>query len=214
MAKLNHARVPPSKMRDLGLDVLRRRTCDLPRPFEMTDSQARTAALDKQARRKKAEVDQLSPERLKQLDQVEDEYWTDAVALVEGLMERFQRTVDESLGGNSLINCPVAFTQGRSLALTGMLARLWTNQKVADHFSDERMALLEERIVELEMRSAFEDVVVWAEDKSYRRGHGVMENGSLWIAKRNTTFGERPGACDAWRIALKQGATERMLAHD
>jgi hypothetical protein len=152
MANLNHARVPPSKMRDLGLDVLRRRACDLPRPFEMRDSQARTAALDKQARRKKAEVDQLSPERLKQLDQVEDEYWTDAVALIEGLMERFQQTLDEELHGGSGIDNSVAFTQGRSLALTGLLARFWTNQKVADHFADERMAALEKRVGVLEAR--------------------------------------------------------------
>lgn len=176
-------------------------------PFEMTKQEDRDAALAKRKRSKDADV-LLSPEQRKRFESLDKDYFSDAMALVEGLIENFQRTLIKVVGRDA-VDRHVAFTNGRSLAITGLFARLWASQRSADVFNRERLADLEKRVSELETRPVFEDAGVWARDKSYVCGQGVTDNGSFWIAKRNVAFGERPGACDGWRLAVKKGRDAR-----
>lgn len=62
------------------------------------------------------------------------------------------------------------------------------------------------RIGQLEDRPTLVDAGVYAEEKSYLAGNGVSQHGSFWIAQRAVRPGEKPGACDAWRLAVKRGA--------
>jgi hypothetical protein len=174
----------------------------------MTDQERRAVVLAKRDRKRTGD-DRLSAEHRKRFEALDEDFYSDAMALVEGLIDRFQRTLERVPGGKSVVNRPVVFSQGRSLAITGLLARLWATQKSSDCLSRERLADLEKRVADLEARPVFEDAGVYAHDKSYVRGQGVTENGSFWIAKRNIGFGEKPGACDGWRLAVKKGRDAR-----
>lgn len=170
-------------------------------PFEITTEAGRLEV----NKRRKALADTLTREQRKRFDEIQQDQWNDALAMIELMMQRAQDLLDKSSAGKDFKDRPVAFTQGRSLALTGVLAKLWTDIRAAEVFHREQREALEKRIAELEARPAFEDAGVWTEDKSYQRGNGVTENGSFWLAKRNTMFGEKPGASDAWRLAVKRG---------
>lgn len=175
-------------------------------PFELTEPAERAAALDRQQQRKKSYARQLSDDQCKHVEEVDGQFWDIAIPLIEGLTERFQQALKK---GISSVNRPVAFTQGRSLAITGIMARLWASHRTTEHLHREQIAALEKRIAELEARPIFEDAGVWAENRSYARGQGTTFDGSFWLAKRSTTFGERPGGCDAWRLAVKRGRDGR-----
>jgi collagen type III alpha len=46
---------------------------------------------------------------------------------------------------------------------------------------------------------------VYQEAKGYAKGDGVTWDGSWWLAQRSVQPGEKPGACDGWRLAVKRG---------
>lgn len=52
------------------------------------------------------------------------------------------------------------------------------------------------------------DFGVYKEDEVYSKGAMVTFKGSLWIAKRSTEVGEKPGDCDAFRLAVKSGSVK------
>jgi hypothetical protein len=76
-------------------------------------------------------------------------------------------------------------------------------------YVDRSIDALWEEVKALKDRPEFSDAGIWVHDKTYKTGNGVSESGSFWIAKRDTTFGEKPGASDAWRLAVKRGKDGR-----
>lgn len=72
----------------------------------------------------------------------------------------------------------------------------------------ERNAALEKRVNELEARPVMEYAGVWDQKKVYGSGKFVTDGGSLWHSKR-ASVGERPGASDAWTLAVKKGRDAR-----
>jgi len=50
---------------------------------------------------------------------------------------------------------------------------------------------------------------VYDEATVYQRGDGVTWDGSWWIAQRAAATAEKPGASDAWRLAVRKGRNGR-----
>jgi collagen type III alpha len=50
---------------------------------------------------------------------------------------------------------------------------------------------------------------VYDEAATYQRGDGVTWDGSWWIAQRAAAAAEKPGASDAWRLAVRKGRNGR-----
>jgi hypothetical protein len=52
---------------------------------------------------------------------------------------------------------------------------------------------------------------VWQRDEKYVIGNSVTENGSVWIAKRDSQ-GQRPGTTDHFQLAVRKGADGKDAA--
>jgi integrin beta 3 len=50
---------------------------------------------------------------------------------------------------------------------------------------------------------------VYAVARAYEQGDGVTYGGDYWIATRQTAAGDKPGDCDAWRLAVRKGRDGR-----
>ena len=74
--------------------------------------------------------------------------------------------------------------------------------------AEKWMRDLEKRIADLE-QNQFEDAGVWVDSRSYRKNQGVTQAGSFWIAQRDVAAGEKPGASNNWRLAVKAGKDAR-----
>lgn len=55
----------------------------------------------------------------------------------------------------------------------------------------------------------FKDEGVWRDDTTYHKNGGRTFDGSFWIAQRATQPGEKPGASDGFRLAVKRGRDGR-----
>lgn len=184
-------------------------------PMRLTTPEERKEYRQK-AKKRASGPDELSEDQRRRYEEISASYWADAFACIEGMIESQHRIVDKvgrKIGkGDGFANHPVTFTQGQSIALVVTLARLWTDSRAAVKFNREQRLLLEQRVAALEARPVFEDVGVWSADKGYRNGNGVSHDGSFWLAKRDTLPGERPGACDGFRLAVKRGRDGKNAA--
>jgi hypothetical protein len=180
-------------------------------PISLTTAEERKAYRAKRS----ARPDEMSKEDRARIEEIYDAYWEDAFACIESLLETNEKAVDaigRKTGEVAFANRIVAYTQGRSVGVVAVLARLWADSRTVTKFNREQRAVLEKRIAALEARPVFEDAGVWVADKGYRNGHGVTHDGSYWIARRETHPGERPGASDAFRLAVKRGRDGRSAA--
>lgn len=75
-------------------------------------------------------------------------------------------------------------------------------------YVDRSIDAIYERLNELELNT-WDDAGVWSDAKSYRKNHGVTHAGSFWIAQRAIAAGEKPGAGNCWRLAVKAGKDAR-----
>ena len=72
----------------------------------------------------------------------------------------------------------------------------------------EAMRVLRAEVREPQKRPDLKYVGVWNQDKVYGAGNLVTEAGSVWHTQR-ANVGERPGAGDAWQLAVKRGKDAR-----
>lgn len=75
-------------------------------------------------------------------------------------------------------------------------------------YVDRSIDAIYEKLNELESNT-WDDAGVWSDAKSYRKNHGVTHAGSFWIAQREIAAGEKPGAGNCWRLAVKAGKDAR-----
>lgn len=75
-------------------------------------------------------------------------------------------------------------------------------------YIDRTADTIYEKINELESNT-WDDAGTWNADTAYRKNHGTTHAGSYWIAQRATQPGEKPGAGNCWRLAVKAGRDAR-----
>lgn len=67
---------------------------------------------------------------------------------------------------------------------------------------------LKRRIAELEARPAFDYTGLHVQGRSYRKGQGCTQGGSIWIAMKD--YPAAPGTPDSgWQLAVKRGRDAR-----
>jgi hypothetical protein len=66
---------------------------------------------------------------------------------------------------------------------------------------EQRKALLEARVHDLEARGEIKYCGIWQPDQQYQRGNFVTLNGGMWHAEQRTT--SRPGTDSTWKLAVK-----------
>ncbi|MGN6284778.1 MAG: hypothetical protein ACTHM2_06490 [Afipia sp.] len=143
-------------------------------------------------------------------NELKDRHWKDAVRFIDAALAHYRNRLDEADATTK--NRPVTYTQGQHIANVAMLAEVWADLRAVSEAGHEERRGLEKRIAELEARPVFEDAGVWSDESSYKAGQGVTFDGSFWITKRDTKAGEKPGACDGFRLAVKRGRDARSAA--
>jgi hypothetical protein len=78
---------------------------------------------------------------------------------------------------------------------------------IAEHVR-QAIAPLVERLEAVEQRG-LEYCGNYQRAMNYKRGSAVTEDGSIWIALREVSPGEKPGDHDAWQLACKRGRDAR-----
>lgn len=109
-------------------------------------------------------------------------------------------------------NRSVSYSQGQHSAILATLAFVQTEARILSAYGRDRRNEVEKkllaRIEALEARPELKYLGVWASEKVYGAGNFVTEGGSVWHAQR-ASVGEKPGAGDAWQLAVKKGRDAR-----
>lgn len=107
---------------------------------------------------------------------------------------------------------PVLYTQGQHLAVLAALAFVQTKMRILVAYGRDRRNEVEKkllaRIEALEARPELKYLGVWASETVYGAGTFITDGGSVWHAQR-ASVGEKPGAGDAWQLAVKKGRDAR-----
>lgn len=72
----------------------------------------------------------------------------------------------------------------------------------------DRIAMLQEEMRKVRDAPSLKYAGVWKSDAVYGAGTFTTDSGSMWHAQR-ASVGERPGAGDAWVLAVKKGRDAR-----
>lgn len=180
------------------------------KPWSLTTEADRSKARESS---RVSSIDLSSSFEHKRLKEMYDDMQAVSLAFVEAVIVDDAEALRQKLASPGKANSadqPVLVSQATFASLKHLLAHLWYTGSVVRDFNREQRQLLEERVAKLEARPVFEDAGVWDRDKSYLAGQGVTSDGSFWICKRPSAPGERPGASDAFRLAVKRGKDARQ----